>query len=194
MLWTIERFCDEVEEVRAALGLTGAAELDRTEPLYTLDLAELIVPGGQSLLRPLQGSDLPLLTRWRGTYLIETMGAPEGEATEQRALQQSERFIDGGQGRLLEDQGTPVAMCGFNAVVADLVQIGSVFTPPALRSQGHARRAIALHLLEARGAGVRGAVLFAASTAAARTYEAIGFHRIGTYHLLILAAPARIGG
>jgi predicted GNAT family acetyltransferase len=67
-------------------------------------------------------------------------------------------------------------MTGFNAQTADIVQIGGVYTPPPLRSRGHARRAVALHLAEARDRGVRAPRSLRSGAAAARAYEAIGFH------------------
>jgi predicted GNAT family acetyltransferase len=57
----------------------------------------------------------------------------------------------------------------------DVVQVGGVYTPPALRGKGHARLALALHLAEARGKGVGRAILYAFSEPAARAYRAIGF-------------------
>ena len=75
----------------------------------------------------------------------------------------------------------------------DLVQIGGVYTPPGLRGQGHARRAVALHREEARAEGIRTAILFASGAAACRAYEAIGFERIGSYALSILRKPVAVG-
>ena len=76
-------------------------------------------------------------------------------------------------------------MTGFNAVLPEHVQVGGVYTPPEGRNRGYARRAVAIHLAEARASGVRHAVLFAASAAAARAYEAIGFQRDGSFALAL---------
>ena len=71
----------------------------------------------------------------------------------------------------------------------EAVQIGGVYTPPALRRKGLARRAVALHLAEARAQGSEMAVLFAASDNASRAYEAIGFERRGDYAVLVYETP-----
>jgi predicted GNAT family acetyltransferase len=83
-------------------------------------------------------------------------------------------------------------VAGFNATLPEIVQIGGVYTPAALRGKGYARRAVALHLAEARAAGVARAVLFAANDAAARAYQAIGFRRADPFTLFLLATPTRI--
>ena len=64
-----------------------------------------------------------------------------------------------------------------------------VFTPQAVRGQGYARRAVALHLDRARASGVKRAILFASGPSASRAYEAIGFERIGNFTLLFFAEP-----
>ena len=61
-----------------------------------------------------------------------------------------------------------------------------LFVPPALRSQGFARSAVALHLAEARTGGASRAVLFAATQAAFRAYQAIGFNQTGWMGLALL--------
>ena len=67
-----------------------------------------------------------------------------------------------------------------------------VYTPPALRGRGHAKAAVALHLAEARDAGVGRAVLFAASEAAARAYLGIGFQPSLEFALVLLTDPATV--
>ena len=91
-----------------------------------------------------------------------------------------------GNHRVLWRGTDPVALTGLNARLADVVQVGGVFVPPALRSQGFARRAVALHLAEARTGGASRAVLFAATPAAFRAYQAIGFNQTGWMGLALL--------
>jgi predicted GNAT family acetyltransferase len=83
-------------------------------------------------------------------------------------------------------------MTGFNATLPEIVQIGGVYTPADLRGRGYARRAVALHLAEARGKGTARAVLFAANDAAARAYRAIGFQPAVPFTLFLLSTPTRI--
>src|SRR5438552_2962199 len=69
---------------------------------------------------------------------------------------------------LLEDRGEPLSYTAFNARLPDIVQVGGVWTPPALRGRGYARCAVAGSLLEARAGGARRAILFTSSASAAR--------------------------
>ena len=89
--------------------------------------------------------------------------------------------------------GAPVAKTGFNAVLPDMVQVGAVYTPPDLRGRGYARRAVALHLAQARDLGVQRAILFSANAAASRAYEAIGFQRVGAYRVALFDHPLEVG-
>jgi GNAT superfamily N-acetyltransferase len=177
-----------------ALGLRAAAtELDEDEPQYALDLDLLVIPDGEGSLQPLARADRDEMIEWRRLASIETMGRPP-----ETAGAQAERDIDGyiasDTHRVLMGRDGPLCMTGFNAQTADIVQIGGVFTPPPLRSRGHARRAVALHLAEARDRGVKRATLFTSGAAAARAYEAIGFTRVGEWTLFILAGKERAGG
>lgn len=184
----------QVARLRAALGLAEApCSLDRTEPLYRLALADLVLPEGADLrLRAAGPADAGLLTGWTAEYLVETLGAQPGPQTEARAAAQIAMLTAAGRLRLLEQAGTPVAMTSFNAVLPGIVQVGGVFTPPARRGRGHARAAVALHLAEARAAAAQTAILFASGPPAMRAYEAVGFRRIGSYQLVFFADPAKV--
>ena len=83
-------------------------------------------------------------------------------------------------------------MTGFNSQFEDVVQIGGVYTPPEKRGRGHARRALAMHLAEARSKGATQAVLFAANAAAARAYEAVGFQRASDFALVMFSEAQKI--
>jgi len=74
------------------------------------------------------------------------------------------------------------------AYILDIASMG-VFTPPALRSRGFARIALAMHLLEVSVDGVSQAVLSAANEAAARAYVALGFERSGSFAIAIYEDP-----
>ena len=111
-------------------------------------------------------------------------------------MHQAERdvdnFINQESHVVLYHGGQPVGMSGFNARLPDIVQIGAVFTPKPLRGQGYARRAVALQLDRARSGGVTRAVLFAASSAAAAAYRAIGFQRAGSYALVLFSNTQQV--
>ncbi|UWQ22719.1 GNAT family N-acetyltransferase [Jannaschia sp. W003] len=173
--------------------LMRAANLDRRpallsddEPQYALDLDSLAVPPGAGRLVPIS-RDPATAAAWRLAYERELHlghGDPAGaEATVRRWTAEDSH-------RILVVDGAPVALTGFNARLPDIVQVGSVFVPPALRRRGLGALAVAQHLAEARAAGVRRATLFAASPAAASVYERLGFHRAGTFALALLEPEA----
>lgn len=174
-----------------AAGLSGRpTRMDEDEPGFRLDLDGLVMPakvgGVRYDLQPLAAAPRGQMVDWRSAYLFEVLGAPKGEA-EETAQKDIDRYLSRDSHRVLFADGAPVAMTGFNAEVSGVVQVGGVYTPPDLRGRGFARRAVALHLAEARAQGCEQAVLFAASEAAARAYQAIGFQPAGAYALLLFA-------
>jgi GNAT superfamily N-acetyltransferase len=182
-----------VRQTLAALGLDGVPKrTDRDEPGFTLDLAALRVPevAGAELV-PASDALRAVLVEWRAAYHHDVLGTAGIEA-EKRAAADIAGYIAEDSHRVLLRYGQPVAMTGFNARLPEIVQIGGVFTPPALRGRGYARLAVALHLTEARDAGVGRAVLFAASDAAARAYLGIGFQPALEFALVLLTDPATV--
>lgn len=176
------------EQVRAlikACGLGSApTRLNEDEPGFELDLRDLIVPPHeQANLRPITPSDT-LVIDWRAAYHREALGTPDTEA-DMAAQNDVESYLASGNYRLLFVQGNPVCFSGFNAALSDIVQIGGVYVPPHLRRRGYARLAVALHLAEARQAGIKRACLFAANAAAAKGYKAIGFRQTGDISLVL---------
>ncbi|MBN8294280.1 GNAT family N-acetyltransferase [Rhodobacter sp. NTK016B] len=175
---------------RKALGMTDdLLAVGRNEPLYRLDLSRLKDDGlADGSLRAPVPADLALLEAWYTASEIEALGAsPERAAALARS--RAARAILEQNARILERDGTPLAMTAFNAHLPDMVQVGGVYTPPDHRNAGAARTAVARHLAEARETGVRQAILFAASPAASRAYEAIGFERIGDFAIALLKTP-----
>ena len=184
---------DQVRPCLAALGLAGApAIVDRDEPHFDLPLSEMRLPDCTGFtLVPARDADPAVAQAWQAAFRVEALGCRPDEnprfAREEVAAAMAEDSL-----RILTQGGTPVAMTGFNARAAHAVQIGSVYTPPALRGRGLARRAVALHLAEARDrAGVTFATLFAASPAAARAYRAIGFRPCGLFSVTGFAGQQR---
>ncbi|MFN4160242.1 MAG: GNAT family N-acetyltransferase [Gemmobacter sp.] len=180
----------QVRRVVEGLRLEGAATRhDATEPGFALDLADLAVPlGADDGITPASAADAGVLCDWRTAYQAEVLGAGAAEAG-RLAQRDIEGYLAAGSHRVLWRGGQPVAFCGFNAALPDIVQVGGVWVPPDLRGQGLARRAVALHLAEARDAGVRRACLFAASEAAERAYRAIGFGPAAPMALVLFRAP-----
>jgi predicted GNAT family acetyltransferase len=110
--------------------------------------------------------------------------------TRNETLEAAKRTITHGRQRLLLQNGAVVAQTNFNAALPDTVQVGGVYTPPALRGHGLARRAVAAHLGEAFAAGVENAILFSASENASKAYRAIGFREIGAYRIVLFGGAA----
>jgi predicted GNAT family acetyltransferase len=186
-----------VAGARAALGLAGAAAaLDDDEVLMALDLARLIVPealaGGALTCRRAAEGDLVELAGWRHDYHVEALHAPAGDATRRVAQGEVERGQQGGTLWVVEQAGTMVAMTAFNATLPEIVQIGGVYTPPALRRRGFAQAAVAGSLRDARASGVRRAVLFTdrANPSSTGAYARIGFEVTGGYALVLLRESA----
>lgn len=183
---------DQVRALLAELGLGGRdAKLDDDEPQFLLDMGDLCVPEGPGRLVPLSDVDRSLIEGWRRAYLMEISGE-DADSADEIAHHDIERYTARDSHRVLLADDGPLSMTGFNARLPEMVQIGGVYTPPDLRGQGHARRAVALHLLEARAEGVTAATLFAAGPSAVRAYEAIGFKRIGNFALVLFREPAQV--
>ena len=184
----------QIKTAMEVLGLQNAPySVMRDEPHYRLDLHNLEDPASNARLRPAKPDDLDLLVDWIIDYDTSVLGSPLNDVTRARASANAQAHMNSDSHRILEVDGMPVAKTAFNASLPDMVQIGGVYTPPEHRSKGYARTAVALHLLEARERGVKTAILFASGKPACRAYEAIGFQRIGTYTLGILAEPHVIG-
>jgi len=185
-------------DARAILGALG---LDRTprrtdgvEPGYALDLDALAMPDTAGLaLRPIEDGDTGQVEAWRTDYLRELQHLGTAEAAT-RAARDVAAWRAAGTHRILWRGTAPAALTGFNATLPGVVQVGAVFVPPPTRNRGLGRRAVALHLAEARAAGTRKAVLFAAGPAAERAYRALGFQRAGDMAVIEFQAPAKVAG
>jgi GNAT superfamily N-acetyltransferase len=184
---------DQADALQAALSLTEApTRMAHTEPGFSLNLADLILPECSGLrLAPILPGDLHFAVPWRSDYLIEIMGFRPGAAPEE-ARRQMLDYQTAGRHRILWRGQIPLATAGINASTPEVVQVGGVYTPPALRRQGLARRAVSLMLDEARQNGTKRALLFAASAMAARAYTSIGFAETHTFKLVMYATPQRL--
>ena len=182
---------EQVRRARAALNLvSAAAALDSDEWLYAIDLSALVVPAaladGTVACRAPRPSERGTLLDWRVAYDIELVGASDTpEARERSATFLDAQIADGNAWVAVHD-GTLVSLAAFNAALPDVVQLGGIYTPPALRGRGFAKAAVAASLIAARDRGASRAVLFTGGTSAARTYEAVGFRRVGEYSLVLL--------
>lgn len=188
----------QVEAARNALALgESQIQLDSTEKLYRLSLDELQVPealleDGGVRARRMETRDVELVTKWRAAFSVETLEEEDNDNLRRRSRATALNALQEGRTWLLDDESDqPVAMTGFNANTVEAVQVGGVWTPPALRSRGYGRAVVAASLLAARQEGVEEAILFTdeANVPAQRAYEALGFEEVGGYRLLFLKEP-----
>jgi predicted GNAT family acetyltransferase len=163
--------------------------LDAHEDLFVLALEDLRVPEelrtGRVRCRAPRDEELSVVTQWRVDYSLEILGATDGPALRAECAGDIAALQRAGKQWVLESEGRLVAYSAFNARTPRCVQVGGVFTPPALRGRGHARCVVAGTLLTAREAGVRDAVLFTGqeNQSAQAAYRALGFERVGDYAL-----------
>ena len=191
----------DVAAAREGLGLLAApTQHDGDEPLYVLALDQLQVPPGYGeprfRVRLVGPSDVDLLTDWWVPYHAEALGetgTPEERRPEVRA-NVVESIGRGDRRWILEDEGTPVSMTGFNSSTRECVQVGGVWTPPDLRGRGYGKLVVATSLLHVREEGVTRSVLFTAhdNVAAQRCYEGLGYVRAGDYALVLFAEAQEI--
>ena len=187
---------DQVDAARAELGLANAATtLDKPEALFALELSDLVVPSllsnGALTCRAPKPEERPALYEWGFAYDTETLGAEDTAEARQRSAEFMDMRIDAGNAWVAVDrEGALLSFSAFNATLPDIVQLGGIYTPPALRGRGYAKASVAHSLIVARDRGATRAVLFTGNPSAARAYEAVGFRRIGDY-ALILFNPGR---
>ncbi len=183
------------QQTLAAAEALGAARVEHEgrELLYALDLRALRVPealgsGSLRCRRPRQ-AELPLLTDWRMEYVLEAKVEGTGPDLRARCAVSIELLHADGADFVLEEAGSPVAYCCYNARIAEAVQIGGVWTPVPLRGRGHARCVVAGALEAAASQGASRAVLFTpeGNLPARRSYESLGFSVVGDYGLIRIA-------
>ncbi|MEY4547818.1 MAG: hypothetical protein RL685_4013 [Pseudomonadota bacterium] len=186
----------QVQQARKALGLSAApTRPSDSEWLYGLDLAELRPP--EALRTGFLEYRLPLprehalLCEWRMAYEVESLGVEPGDELREAAEQYVSDQIEAGQLWVAVTRGTPVSMTAFNAALPDMVQLGGTYTPQVQRGRGFAQVAVAGALLAARERGVQRAVLFTSNPSAVRTYERVGFRRVGDYAVQVLLNAAQ---
>lgn len=184
----------QVTALRTALGLhLAATRKEGIEQGFDLPLEALHPPPQDPAfsLLPVSAACRDLAISWRAAYESEVLAADPASVASGAAATVG-HWLRANSHRLLLMDGHPVALTGFNADLGDLVQVGGVYVPPPARCRGLARRAVALHLAEARKLGAMRALLFAMSAPAIRAYRAIGFRPAGDIALVLFATPQRV--
>ncbi|BCL33757.1 GNAT family N-acetyltransferase [Nostoc sp. MS1] len=183
----------QVEATKQALGLENQpTQLDEQEILFSLTLQDLQVPpalaSGVVQCRLPHTQELELLSEWCVAYNVETLGKLATPDLLPHCRHEIEARQSTARHWVLIADNTPVAYTAFNARLPDIVQIGGVWTPPALRGNGYAKCVVAGSLLQAKSQGVERAVLFTNSKnyAAQAVYKGIGFQDTGEQFGLVL--------
>jgi predicted GNAT family acetyltransferase len=187
----------QVQAVKEDLDLSEDEILmDEIENLYSLRLADLIVPdgldSGRLTVRRIQPGDVEQVTEWLVAFSLEALHEVDSPALWELVRTGVQRKQVQGLTWILHDRDEPVSTSGFNTRTAEVVQIGGVYTPPELRRRGYGRAVVAASLLDARAEGVNSSILFTGveNVAAQRSYEALGYQHIGDYRLLRLRESA----
>lgn len=184
------------EEKQAQAVLAGLNLLDATfqanivEKLYLLNLKDIIVPthlpAAQYKMIEASEVERAILMRWIRDYEIEALGLHDTEELDVKIASRVDNIISSSSCWALEKDLQPLSLCGINAQLPDIVQIGPVWTPPEHRNKGYARTLVTQMLQKCNSEGVEKALLFTDNPAAIKAYEAIGFKEIGLYRLALL--------
>lgn len=184
----------QITAIRAALQLEERpTNMCSRDLLFALDLAELRVP---ALLktetdvhwRPAEDRDIEQLVGFRIAYHRELLGTPDSSGLPDQCRDEVMSRMDGNTFVLVDIRSEEPASCSsFNARVPDTVQVGGVFTPPALRGRGYGRAVVAGSLLAVRDQGVARSILFTGrdNPAAQAAYRALGYQVVGDYGLVL---------
>jgi predicted GNAT family acetyltransferase len=185
----------QVKAAKKVLGLANRpTHLDESEILFSLDLRDLQIPSslasGKLKCRLPHHEELDLLSEWCAAYNMETLRQAETSDLRSSCYRELEARQATAMHWVLVVDNTPIAYSAFNARLPDIVQIGGVWTPLALRGNGYAKSVVAGSLLEARSQGVERAILFTnpKNLAAQAAYRGIGFRATGEKFGLILFA------
>lgn len=183
----------QVEVTKKVLGLANRPTyLDESEILFSLKLQDLQIPlaltSGEVKCRLPHPEEFDLLSEWCVAYNMEALRQAKTPELRSSCYREIEARQTIGIHWLLVAHNTPVAYSVFNARLPDIVQIGGVWTPPALRGNGYAKSVVAGSLLEARLQGVERAILFTnhENLAAQAAYRGIGFQATGEEFGLVL--------
>lgn len=179
-----------VARVRQALGREAKHELE--DVLFAVELEELRLPpllGRTDVEVSVPSADaVELLSAWRLEYEIEVLGAARTTAVEERARGSVIVAREEGTLWLLKVAGECASVASITAAsAAGVVQIGGVYTPPALRNRGYARSVVAGCLLAQRARGAKLSTLFTGvdNPGAQRAYRALGYREVGDYGLVM---------
>ncbi|KTC66376.1 GNAT family acetyltransferase (plasmid) [Legionella adelaidensis] len=173
------------------LGLQSSLfAINYQEKLFLLNLEKMTTPQAvhsyDCTLKTVD-CEMDVIKEWLIAYHIEALGDDANNPKLEESIIYEIQDTQLSQYRwVLFVNNTPVSLCGFNANLPDIVQLGPVYTPPAFRNKGFARTAVYLCLKQAALKQVKRAILFTNDHSAIRSYKSLGFQEIGKYRLAIL--------
>lgn len=185
----------QAEHVIKNLGLSERSfSINANEGLYEINLEALNELSMSPHINVVSAQDVlkSILIEWMKSYRIEALGALNDETLEKHVQEHWNLHLQKNDSWVLLSEGTPVALSAFNARLADMVQVGPVWTPPQYRNKGFARLLLSYTLRQEERKGTKKAILFTDNPAAIKAYLAIGFKKVGHYRLALLEKPVQL--
>ncbi|MCF6322089.1 MAG: GNAT family N-acetyltransferase [Rhizobiaceae bacterium] len=170
--------------------------VNSNEELFALDLAKIIFPTASpaNQFQMVEAVQIPkgILSEWLKSYDMEALGSLDNDKLAKQVENRANAMISENRGWVLLADNEPVCLCGLNARLPDIVQVGPVWTPRVHRNLGYARILVAMVLQHVQKNGVEKSILFTDNPAAAKAYGAIGFEKTGYYRMTLLKTPVEI--
>ncbi len=155
----------------------GHTRCVREMAMHTLERVSdpLHPPAGR--LRLAHRSERELLTEWWQAFAIEA-----DLKTDPRAAEAVAARLENGALFVWEDRG-PVSLIALSPMVAGVVRIGPVYTPPQWRRRGYAGMAVAEVSRSALAEGARASMLFTdlANPTSNKIYAEVGYRRVADW-------------
>jgi RimJ/RimL family protein N-acetyltransferase len=155
----------------------GTSRCWMREAMHVLDTVAEPARPAPGELRQAEPDDWELLVQWTAAFERET-GIGPGTRTSEVV---DARLRHGGL--LLWEASEPVSLVGITPVVAGVVRLGPVYTPPRHRRRGYAGSAVAAVSRRALAAGARRCMLFTDvnNPTSNKIYAEVGYRRIGDW-------------
>ena len=194
-------FGPSLEVIHAKRALNLSVEdfsMDSIEALFELNLTDLKKPRQFNTstmhIEHVGNFEKTIITSWIRAYCIEALKSIENDGFEAEVKEKVEGLYKSEHCYVLKVNGTPVSLCGFNAALPDIIQVGPVWTPVEFRGRGYAQSAVYLNLERVRNQELKQSVLFTdeANLAAIQCYKSLGFVQVGKYHVCFTKSPILI--
>ena len=186
----------EVFHAKRALNLSVEDfSMDSIEALFELNLTDLKQPRQLNTstmhIEHVSNIEKSIITSWIRAYCIEALKSIENDGFEAEVKEKVDGLYDSDHCYVLKVNGNPVSLCGFNAALSDVNQVGPVWTPVEFRGRGYAQSAVYLNLERVRNQELKKSVLFTddANLAAIGCYKSLGFVQVDKYHVCFTKKP-----